>query len=147
MANYCSQNALAIFFPFYVAAEIPSNLMMKATRPSIWIPFIMVVWGFMCIAMGFVKNYGGLMAVRAALGLAEGGLFPGITFYLTMWYCRHECGYRMAIFFSAATAAGAFGGLLARAIMEMDGRGGLRSWQWIFILEGIVTVGVGKSLP
>jgi hypothetical protein len=61
-----------------------------------------------------------------------------------MWYPRHECGFRMAIFFSAATAAGAFGGLLARAIQEMDHFGGLRAWQWIFILEGIVTFVVGK---
>ncbi|KAF2665967.1 MFS general substrate transporter [Microthyrium microscopicum] len=136
--NY--NNALAIFFPFYVAAEIPSNLMMQATRPSRWIPSIMVVWGLMCIIMGFVKSYAGLMAVRAALGLAEGGLFPGITFYLTLWYCRHETGLRMSLFFSAATLAGAFGGLLARAIMLIDGKGGLASWQWIFVIEGIATV-------
>lgn len=57
-----------------------------------------------------------------------------------MWYRRHECGFRMAIFFSAATAAGAFGGLLARGIMEMNGVGGLSGWNWIFILEGIVTI-------
>lgn len=56
-----------------------------------------------------------------------------------MWYRRHECGFRMAIFFSAATAAGAFGGLLARGIMLMDNVGGLRGWSWIFILEGIAT--------
>lgn len=55
------------------------------------------------------------------------------------WYRRHECGLRMAIFFSAATAAGAFGGLLARGISEMTGVGGLMGWSWIFILEGIVT--------
>ncbi|KAK3175687.1 hypothetical protein K4F52_010070 [Lecanicillium sp. MT-2017a] len=57
-----------------------------------------------------------------------------------MWYRRHECGLRMAIFFSAATAAGAFGGLLARGIMEMKGVGGLNGWSWIFILEGLATV-------
>lgn len=50
----------------------------------------------------------------------------------------------MSIFFSAATAAGAFGGLLARAIIEMDNTAGLRAWQWIFILEGIATFVVGK---
>lgn len=61
-----------------------------------------------------------------------------------MWYPRHECGLRMAIFFSAATAAGAFGGLLARGIMEMRGVAGLSGWQWIFILEGILTFFVGK---
>jgi uncharacterized membrane protein len=61
-----------------------------------------------------------------------------------MWYCRHECGLRMALFFSAATAAGAFGGLVARAIMEMDGIAGLASWQWIFLIEGLATLVVGK---
>ena len=91
----------------------------------------MVLWGAMSIALGLVKNYGGLLAVRAALGLAEGGLFPGITWFITMWYQRHECGSRMAWFFSAASAAGAFGGLLARAIMQMDHIRGLRAWQWV----------------
>ena len=83
------------------------------------------------------------MAARAALGIAEGGLFPGVTFYITMWYRRHECGFRMAIFFSAATAAGAFGGLLATAISKMDGLRGMRAWQWIFCLEGIASILVG----
>lgn len=73
-------DALAIFFPFYVAAEIPSNMAMKRFRPSIWIPSIMIAWGVCCTLMGVVHNYAGLMAVRSALGVAEGGLFPGITY-------------------------------------------------------------------
>ncbi|OAA67477.1 Major facilitator superfamily transporter [Cordyceps fumosorosea ARSEF 2679] len=139
MTGYDYSTAVAIFFPFYVLAEVPSNMAMKRFRPSIWIPSIMVVWGFMTIMLGLVKSFGGLLAVRSLLGLAEGGLFPGITYYITMWYRRHECGLRMAIFFSAATAAGAFGGLLARGIMEMSGVGGLNGWSWIFILEGLAT--------
>ncbi|CUA76385.1 putative transporter C1002,16c [Schizosaccharomyces pombe 972h-] [Rhizoctonia solani] len=132
--------ALAIFFPFYVAAEIPSNMMLKRTRPSLWFAFIMVAWGLCMTFMGFVHSYAGLLVARAFLGIAEGGLFPGVTFYITMWYRRHECGLRMAIFFSAATAAGAFGGLLARGISEMNGLGGKAGWAWIFILEGILTL-------
>ncbi|PQK12203.1 hypothetical protein BB8028_0003g08200 [Beauveria bassiana] len=139
MTGYDYSIAVAIFFPFYVIAEVPSNMAMKRFRPSIWIPSIMVVWGFMTIMLGVVQSFGGLLAVRSLLGLAEGGLFPGITYYITMWYRRHECGLRMAIFFSAATAAGAFGGLLARGIMEMQGVGGLSGWNWIFILEGLAT--------
>lgn len=73
-------NALAVFFPFYVLVEVPSNLMMKRYRPSIWIPSIMVAWGVICCLMGLVKSYAGLLVVRAALGIAEGGLFPGITY-------------------------------------------------------------------
>jgi len=60
-----------------------------------------------------------------------------------MWYTRFECGLRMAIFFSAATAAGAFGGLFAYGIMKLDGLCGLASWSWIFIIEGCVTIAVG----
>lgn len=74
------QVALAIFFPFYVAAEIPSNIMMKRSRPALWIPTIMLAWGIVCSLMGLVHNYAGLLAARAALGIAEGGLFPGVTF-------------------------------------------------------------------
>lgn len=99
----------------------------------------MVAWAICTTLMGLVQNFAGLLAARAALGLAEGGLFPGVTYYITMWYRRHECGLRMAIFFSAATAAGAFGGLLARGITEMDGVGGQAGWSWIFILEGLLT--------
>jgi MFS family permease len=131
--------------------------MMKRTSPSLWLCIIMLAWGvcmfFLLLyfhriiltfigmtLMGVVKNFGSLLVVRCALGLAEGGLFPGVTFYITLWYRRHECGLRMAIFFSAATLAGAFGGLLARGISEMKGVGGRPGWAWIFILEGIVTI-------
>lgn len=77
---------------------------------------------------------------RVFLGLAEAGLFPGVTFYLSLWYKRSEQSKRVAIFFSAATIAGAFGGLLAYAIEKLEGRAGLRGWQWIFLIEGLVTV-------
>lgn len=64
----------------------------------------------------------------------------GVAYYLTMWYCRHEIQFRQALFFSAASVAGAFSGLLAFGISKMDGVGNLEGWRWIFILEGIATV-------
>lgn len=118
---------------------------MKRIRPSIWLTFIMVCWSACMIAQGFVKNYAGLMVTRALLGLFEGGLFPGVNYFITQWYCRHECGFRMAMFFSAATLAGAFGGILARGIAEMSGVGGLAAWSWIFILEGLLSILVSFS--
>ena len=93
--------------------------------------------------MGTVKNFSGLMAARWFLGLAEAGLFPGVGYYLSCWYKRSELGVRIAIFFSAAALAGSFGGLLAAAIVNMDGIGGRPGWAWIFILEGLGTVVIG----
>ncbi|KAF2127679.1 high-affinity nicotinic acid transporter [Dothidotthia symphoricarpi CBS 119687] len=138
-------NCLAILFPFYIAAEIPSNIMMKRTRPSVWLTFIMFFWSLAMICQGFVSNYSGLMATRVFLGVFEGGLFPGVNYYITQWYVRNECGFRMAMFFSAATLAGAFGGILARGIAEMSGVGGRAAWAWIFILEGILSILVSMS--
>jgi MFS family permease len=66
--------------------------------------------------MGIVQNYHGLLIARLFLGVAEAGLYPGIAYYITLWYPRHLAQYRQAMFFSAASIAGAFSGILAWAI-------------------------------
>ncbi|KAG9313543.1 major facilitator superfamily domain-containing protein [Chiua virens] len=132
--------AAAVFFLPYCFGQVPSNIILKIFRPSRWIPIIMVAWGLVMTLMCLVETYQGLLVARVFLGLAESGLFPGVTYYLSLWYPRAERGKRLAIFFSAATAAGAFGGVLAYAIKKMEGIGGLHGWQWIFCLEGIVTL-------
>lgn len=132
--------AAAVFFLLYCAAEIPSNILLKLLRPSRWIPSIMVSWGIVMTLMCLVNSFTGLVIARIFLGLTEAGLFPGVTFYLSLWYKRSEQSRRVAIFFSAATVAGAFGGILAYGIEKLDGRAGLHGWQWIFLLEGILTV-------
>ena len=100
----------------------------------------MVAWGLVMTLMGLVTTYHGLLIARIFLGVAEAGLFPGVAFYLTSSYVREELAFRQGLFFSAASVAGAFSGLLAYAIAKMDGVGGRTGWQWIFILEGILTV-------
>lgn len=130
----------AVFFIPYALAEVPSNICLKLFRPSRWIPSIMVAWGLVMTFMCFCKTYESLIIARVFLGLTEAGLFPGITFYLSIWYRRQDVAKRIAIFFSAATVAGAFGGLLAYGIEHMDGLAGLHGWQWIFCLEGMATV-------
>lgn len=134
--NWC----LTVFFFTYAAFEVPSNLLLKRLRPSRWLPTIMVAWGLVMTLMGIVQGYSGLLAARIFLGVTEAGLFPGVAYYLTMWYTRGEMQLRQAMFFSAASVAGAFSGLLAFGIAKMDGIAGLEGWRWIFILEGIVTV-------
>lgn len=92
--------------------------------------------------MGLVNSYHGLLIARIFLGVTEAGLYPGVAYYLTMWYKTDELAFRQSLFFSAASVAGAFSGLLAYAIAKMDGVGGLAGWKWIFILEGLLTVAV-----
>lgn len=132
--------ALTTFFISYCVFEVPSNMMLKKLRPSIWLPTIMIAWGIVMTLMGTVHNYHGLVVTRLFLGIAEAGLFPGVAYYLTHWYCRHEINFRQALFFSSASMAGAFSGILAFGIAKMDGVGGYAGWRWIFILEGLLTI-------
>ena len=103
----------------------------------------MLIWGIVSTLMGISQNYAGFLAARFFLGVTESGLFPGVVFYLSMWYKRTESHYRVALFFSAASLAGAFGGILAYGIGFMNGVGGQRGWRWIFIL--VRTTMVGRS--
>ncbi|CAI7647949.1 unnamed protein product [Penicillium bialowiezense] len=138
---------LTVFFFTYCVFELPSNLLLKKLRPSRWLPLIMVAWGIVMTLMGVVHNYSGLLATRLFLGVAEAGLYPGVAYYITLWYPRHRAQFRQAMFFSAASVAGAFSGLLAYAIAKMDGVGGYAGWRWIFILEGLLTVLVALVAP
>jgi len=74
------------------------------------------------------------------LGLTEAGLFPGVIYVFSVYYLRRERSWRVAVFFGGAALAGAFGGIFAYTIGLMNGVGGRKGWQWIFILEGILTV-------
>ncbi|KAK0497867.1 MFS general substrate transporter [Armillaria luteobubalina] len=135
--------ALTMYFVPYCIFECPANLVLKKFRPSRWLPGITVVWGIIMTLMGLVKNYPQLVGVRVCLGVAEAGLFPGVVYYLTLWYPRHQLQLRIGYFFGAASLAGAFSGLLAFAISFMSGTRGLLGWSWIFIIEGSATVVVG----
>ncbi len=96
----------------------------------------MLIWGIVATLLGVANSFGGFVAARFFLGVAESGLFPGVVFYLSMWYKRTETHYRVSLFFSAASLAGAFGGILAYGIGFMKGVAGLNGWRWIFILVG-----------
>ncbi|KAE9408223.1 MFS general substrate transporter [Gymnopus androsaceus JB14] len=132
--------ALTVYFFPYALFEPVSNVVLRRLRPSIWLSTLMFCWGVVMICHGFIENYGGLVAVRVLLGVFEAGMYPGIVFYISSWYKRAEMGTKIAYFFSSATISGAFSGLLAVAIHNMNGVGGYASWRWIFILEGLFTV-------
>lgn len=125
---------LTVFFIGYISLEVFWNIILKRIGPRIWLPGTTFVWGIVATLQGIVSSKEGFFVVRTFLGITEGGLFPGVIFYLSMWYKRDERTSRCALFFSAASLAGAFGGILAYGIGYMRGLGGLNGWAWIFII-------------
>ncbi|KAI6134220.1 MFS nicotinic acid transporter Tna1 [Pisolithus thermaeus] len=132
--------ALSVFFISYSLFEFPANVILQSVRPSRWLPGIMFAWGIIMTFMGLVKSYPQLAGVRFVLGIAEAGFYPGVVFYLSMWYPKYKLIYRVAFFSSAAAVAGGFSGLLAYAIGFMNNLGHLEGWSWIFIIQGLATI-------
>ncbi|CAM1504862.1 Fc.00g024530.m01.CDS01 [Cosmosporella sp. VM-42] len=131
---------LTLYFIGYVIFEVPCNIILKRTTPRLWLPTLTIAWGIVATLLGVVQNLTGFLIARFFLGVTESGLFPGVVFYFSMWYKRRERQYRISLFFSAASLAGAFGGILAYGIGKMAGIVWENGWRWIFILEGIATV-------
>ncbi|KAF4882862.1 putative transporter [Colletotrichum fructicola] len=139
--------ASTIFFVPYIIFEIPSNIILKKVRPSMWLSALVLSWGTVMTLMGVVKDFQGMVICRVCLGLCEAGFFPGAVYIVSTWYPRHELQQRLAIFYTASAFSGALSGLLAFAIARMDGVRGIEGWRWIFLLEGAVTIAAGAAMP
>ncbi|KAH7130898.1 major facilitator superfamily domain-containing protein [Dactylonectria macrodidyma] len=137
---------LSIFFIPYVLFEIPSNILLKKfKRPSMYLGILTVCWGIVMTCTGLVQNFAGLMTTRVLLGIFEAGFFPGAIYLCSYWYMPKDLSVRISYFYCASAMSGAFSGLLAAGIAEMDGVGGLEGWRWIFLLEGLATVVLGVA--
>jgi MFS family permease len=133
-----------IFFIGYFFFEVPSNILLKKFGARIWIARIMVSWGVISSAMMFVNGEWSFYAMRFLLGIAEAGFFPGIIYYLTLWYPSKIRSTRTAWFVSAIAVAGIIGNPISGWIMDaLSGQMGMAGWQWIFLIEGAPSIIVG----
>lgn len=133
-----------LFYVGYFLFEVPSNIILARIGARRWIARIMVTWGFVTCAMMAAQGPVLFYLLRILLGLAEAGFFPGIILYLTYWFPARERARAVAFFMAASPITGVLGGPLGGAILQfMDDVGGLRGWQWLFIMEGLPAIVLG----
>lgn len=117
--------AISILFVGYLPFQIPSNLLItKISRPGLYICTAVIIWGTISCATAAVKTYEQLLVVRCFLGVVEAVFFPGAIYFLSAWYTKQELGKRLAGLYIAQQVGNAFGGLLAAAILQLDGTHG-----------------------
>lgn len=133
---------ISCFYISYIVFEIPSNLLCKFIGPGWFLPTVTLLFGVASLGTAFVHTTSQAAAVRFILGIFEAGMLPGIAYYLSRWYRRAELVFRLSLYLVMAPLAGAFGGLLASAILTLDHFGGLHRWRMIFAIEGIITIGL-----
>jgi ACS family tartrate transporter-like MFS transporter len=129
--------AAGIFFLAYFFFEVPSNLALNALGARRWIARIMFSWGIISAAQAFVTGELSFNIVRLLLGVAEAGFFPGIIFYLTLWF---PTAYRARVvgwFMFAIPISTVIGAPISGLILGLEGVAGLHGWQWMFLIEGL----------
>jgi MFS transporter, ACS family, tartrate transporter len=124
-----------IFFLAYGVFEVPSNLLLANFGARRWIARIMVSWGIVSGAMAFVGNETWFYVVRFLLGVAEAGFFPGMIFYLTLWFPAAYRARVIGYFMAAIPLSTVIGAPVSSAMLGLDGILGMHGWQWLFILE------------
>lgn len=144
-------NLSSFFYVTYVIFEIPWVLALKAWGANLIMAIAIVLWSAVTIGTGFIQNYHQGVGCRLALGFAEAGIFPALTFVVSTIYPRESQGKRVAVLYGATALSGAFGGLIAYGIQQMGTRLGLEAWRWLFIIEGAFSFAFGilcwASLP
>ncbi|KAL6703512.1 hypothetical protein ACN47E_009610 [Coniothyrium glycines] len=141
--------ALLVFFIGYALFELPSNYVIRRIGARIWLSFLIIAWGACVLGMGFVHDWRILTVLRAFLGVFEAGLFPGAIYIIGSWYRQYETAKRVSIFYMAALLASGFGPIFAYALSLISVGDGMYSqgWRWIFIIEGVATIGAGMIAP
>lgn len=134
----------SIFFVGYFIFEIPSNIILHRVGAKLWIARIMISWGICSSLLMFVQNETWFYILRFIIGATEAGFLPGIILYFTYWFPAKRRARINATFMTSIAISGVVGGPVAGFIMtRFAGLHGLGGWQWLFLLEGLPTIGLG----
>ena len=118
-------------------------MLMRKYGSRLWLSMLVLCYGAVTLGSAWVRSYGDYCAARIMLGVFEAGLFQGCFYTLSCWYVQDELQTRCAWWYSATMLSGAFGGLLAYAVGPLQRHLGLKQWQYLFVIEGAVTMFFG----
>lgn len=131
-----------LFFTTYVVFEVPSNLILEKVGARAWIARIMITWGIISGCMAFVHNDIQFYIVRILLGVAEAGFFPGVLFYLSLWFPAKNRGRIQGILLFAVPFSVTLGAPVSGWLLGIDAFG-LVGWQLLFVVEALPAILVG----
>ncbi|OBR05506.1 MFS transporter [Colletotrichum higginsianum IMI 349063] len=137
---------VSILFVGYICGQIPSNMILSRVRPSWYMAGFCMAWSVVSLLTFKVNSYSGMIACRFFLGITEAPFYPGALYIISMFYTRKEVATRMSLFYTGNMLASSFSGLIAAGIFAgLDGSMGLAGWQWLFIIQGAVSIGVAVA--
>ncbi|KAK2025017.1 major facilitator superfamily transporter [Colletotrichum zoysiae] len=134
--------AVSLFFVTFVLLQPPSAAIGRWLGAKHWIPIMMLGWGFVTLCQAFIKGREALITTRLLIGAFEAGFYPTAVAYLSFFYCRYDLAVRVGLFYGQYAVAGAFSGAISYGVFHLN-NGRLKNWQYLFIIEGALTVFFG----
>ncbi|KAF2421055.1 putative MFS transporter Liz1/Seo1 [Tothia fuscella] len=129
----------------YVIGEIPSNIMLTKIRPQYWIPSMEVIWAVLTFSLCRCTSAKQIYVLRFFIGLAESTFYPGMQYIIGSWYRKDELAKRSCIFHTSSALGTMFSGYLMAGVYKLDGIHGYKGWQWLFIVDGIISLPVALA--
>ncbi|PPQ72038.1 hypothetical protein CVT26_006728 [Gymnopilus dilepis] len=134
--------ATAMYSVLFASACLTGAVVAKIVGPHRWIPILMFSWGLVTLAHVLITDKFGYLTVRCFIAITEGGVIPTTLVYLGSFYKSTELATRLALFWGVQHGASAISGLMASGLVKLRGVGGLEGWKWLFLVDGVITVGV-----
>ncbi|GLI71367.1 hypothetical protein VaNZ11_016556 [Volvox africanus] len=140
-----------LFFLGYSLFMVPSNIIMTRVGAPRWLGLLVVCWGAVAALFAGLNSALQFYWLRFLLGVVEAGAFPGMWYYLYLFYPVDQMTVPLSVMEAAVAVANVVSAPLAALLLLMQGVWGLAGWQWLFLLEGLATVALGlttaSSLP
>lgn len=141
-----TSTALALFYVSYVIFDCPSNLVMSRLSPRVWMARIVFATGVVGACFAAVQDAWSVKLLRFLLGVVIAGMWPGMAYYLTLFYPPSRTGKRIGMYFTASQVSAAVVGLVSAGFQLMDGQRGIIGFRWMFLVYGVVTIAVSFAL-
>ncbi|KAF1999373.1 MFS general substrate transporter [Amniculicola lignicola CBS 123094] len=135
--------SIFIFTIAAIAFQLPSTIAVRTFGPRIWFSFITCCFGIITLCTAFVQTWKQMIALRILLGISMSGVYPGLTYLISTWYTRKEQQLRFALMQSGEVIVLATGSIVNFGLNQLHGKGGLKGWQWMFVVQGAIAVFMG----
>lgn len=141
-----TSTASALYYVGYIIFDVPMNLIMTRVSPQSWLARIVITVGVVYTCYHVLSNNQGVIAIRFISGMVGAGTWPGLSYYVSLWYPNERLTRRIGYYFTAAQISAAVAGLVSAGFQKMDGVRGYTGWQWMYLVYGVITITVGILL-
>ncbi|EXJ78082.1 hypothetical protein A1O3_09243 [Capronia epimyces CBS 606.96] len=135
--------SIFIFTVASVCFQLPATVLMRLVGPRLFFSTVTCTFGLITMCTAAISSWRQMIALRVLLGISMSGIYPGLTYLISAWYTRKEQQLRFALLQSGQVVILATGSIVNYGLNHLDHRHGLRGWQYMYLVQGAITVCVG----